>query len=225
VQNSSAAAHELSHNHCNHKLADVSCDGHQPNGGLPAICSQESSGHKQAAKCDFDGEIHPLPKWALGKWSLKLHNRLLLGEMINHVTTDFAIYCQWDGFAINPQHWTDEFLHYDYIGAPWMAEPPPYHPTLRVGNGGISVRSKRWLEACSTLKDKTSGHEDARCCCWEIDHFLDAGCVIAPLELAVRFSFEHPIPEYPSHTINDSFGFHGPHHFRTREDLVMPTKE
>ena len=118
-------------------------------------------------QCDFDGEIHPLPKWALGKWSLKLHNRLLLSEMTNHVTTDFAIYCQWDGFGINPQHWTDEFLHYDYIGAPWHSIPP-YHPTLRVGNGGISVRSKRWLEACATLKDKTSGHEDARCCCWEV---------------------------------------------------------
>jgi len=176
-------------------------------------------------KCEFDGEIHPLPKWIGRKWPKIVQNILLLEELVKHVTTDVAIYCQWDGFGINPQHWTDEFLDYDYIGSPWQATPPPYHPTRRVGNGGFSIRSKRWLETCASFPNKLVGHEDARCCCWDVDHFLNAGCTIAPLDLAMRFSFEWKIPEYPNHTINDSFGFHDPHHFGSRPDLVMPKKE
>jgi hypothetical protein len=33
--------------------------------------------------------------------------------------TEFAILVHEDGFIVNPECWSDEFLKYDYIGAPW----------------------------------------------------------------------------------------------------------
>lgn len=46
----------------------------------------------------------------------------------------------WDGFIINPQSWTNEFLKYDYIGAPW-----PWF-NHKVGNGGFCLKSRKFLE-------------------------------------------------------------------------------
>jgi hypothetical protein len=60
------------------------------------------------------------------------------------VSTDFNIVVQCDGFAVNARAWTDEFLQYDYIGAPWLWWGPPEE---QVGNGGFSLRSRRLYDA------------------------------------------------------------------------------
>lgn len=46
-------------------------------------------------------------------------NRIYLGLMPRVITTDFNIAVQADGFAVNLDAWDDDFLNYDYIGAPW----------------------------------------------------------------------------------------------------------
>jgi len=60
------------------------------------------------------------------------------------VSTDFNIVIQCDGFAVNAEAWTDQFLEYDYIGAPWLWWGPPNE---QVGNGGFSWRSRRLYDA------------------------------------------------------------------------------
>lgn len=59
--------------------------------------------------------------------------------------TDFCMTAHHDGFIINPESWTDEFLQYDYIGAPWKFYGPRFRDKKNqpaIGNGGFSLRSK-----------------------------------------------------------------------------------
>lgn len=182
---------------------------------------------KRIPQKPFSGRIVPTPEWFPdGKYEQReLLSRMMLEFMPTLVQTEFALFVQWDGFAINPQHWTDAYLEYDYIGAPWPWKWNPERPERRVGCGGFSLRSKRWLDACLTLPVKNTSAEDTHCCCFELDHFLKAGCRVAPLALAQKFALEHGNPEFPNHTINDSFGFHWRGHFGKRKDLTEPPIE
>src|SRR5690349_6482270 len=75
------------------------------------------------------------------------YNRFVVTELHNHFNTEHCLLIQWDGYVINPEAWSDEFLQYDYIGAPW--------DTNIVGNGGFSLRSKRFCELTATIKALT----------------------------------------------------------------------
>ena len=63
--------------------------------------------------------------------------------------TDFVINFHCDGFIQNPNAWDDNFLNYDYIGAPIY----PNGAFPFVGNGGFSLRSKRLCQKIKKLKD------------------------------------------------------------------------
>ena len=139
----------------------------------------------------------------------------LLSGLHRYIKTDVAIIVHDDGYALNRAKWDDRFLEYDYVGAPWPSEFPWTKPGKRVGNGGFSLRSKRWLETASRLeKLPLNVSEDLYCGVTHRDHFTRAGLHIAPLDLAMRWSFEHPIKEFPDWHLDDSFGFHG----RTKSD-------
>ncbi len=169
---------------------------------------------------NFDGKQAPLPSpWAKnGQWTLEDMADFTLTGLHKYITTDLAIIVHWDGYATNPEQWSDEFLEYDYIGAPW-----PEHmrflkrqadgkvgPHGRVGNGGFSLRSKKWLEAAAKLPKLPRGKsEDVWVSSTQLNHFLKAGCKIAPLAVAMRWSFEYPIEEFPEWKLSDSLGFHG----------------
>ena len=120
-----------------------------------------------------------------------------------HVNTGHALYVQWDGIAYNKDQWTDEFLKYDYIGAPWPWEPEGRN----IGNGGFSLRSKKLLDAClddrirlgterSVAEDNVIGSDNRE--------YLENTYNIkfATTALAKQFSFE--LGQY-----QPSFGFHG----------------
>jgi len=81
------------------------------------------------------------------------YSRFMLHEMADHVATDFALVVQWDGYVLDSAGWRDEFLEYDYIGAPW----PQFDDGRRVGNGGFSLRSSQLLRVCATLPDRWVG--------------------------------------------------------------------
>ena len=121
-----------------------------------------------------------------------------------------------DGCIVDGSKWTDEFLNYDYIGAPWrlpddeLSYRTPDGAIMRVGNGGFSFRSKKLLEAPTKLglkfSDNGTGfwHEDGWLCCHVRRELENYGVKFAPIEVAAQFSTEFPIPE----TI-ESFGAHG----------------
>lgn len=72
------------------------------------------------------------------------YSNITLRLMPAVVDTDYNIVIQNDGYAVNAGAWTDEFLDYDYIGAPWLWWGPPEE---QVGNGGFSLRSRRLYDA------------------------------------------------------------------------------
>jgi hypothetical protein len=51
--------------------------------------------------------------------SIKEWCRFILFDLHNFIETDFILLIHWDGFVINPEKWSKEFLRYDYIGSPW----------------------------------------------------------------------------------------------------------
>ena len=141
------------------------------------------------------------------------YNRFIQRSLIEHVRTEHVLIFQWDGFVLDPGAWTDEFLAYDYIGAPWPEATSP--PGRHVGNGGFSLRSRLLLEALlDPALDFDPSRPEDKVICRELRPQLEErhGIRFAPVELAARFSFEHLRTGAPS------FGFHGDFNF----PLAMP---
>jgi hypothetical protein len=126
-----------------------------------------------------------------------------LHELPKYIETDFCLSIHDDGFIINPHLWTDEFLQYDYVGAPWR-----FGHEFRVGNGGFCLRSKKFLDLCKTVPYQPGIHDDWHTCVTHRDIFLKEGCKYAPVEIAMLFSLESKIPEC-EYNLNNCFGFHG----------------
>jgi hypothetical protein len=158
----------------------------------------------------FGGEVAPLTADWLprGEWNKVEYSRFMIQGLADYIDTEFCITVQWDGYGVNKRRWNDEFLNYDYIGAPW----PTSMNLARVGNGGFSLRSKRWLETASMPRTSPpfNGEPEDDWSCNKFRAFYQSkGCKIAPIHAAVTFSIEWPLEEYPWWSIKDCFGFHG----------------
>ena len=76
---------------------------------------------------------------------LKGYSNLILNELYRYFDTSHCLVIQSDAFIINPEIWSNEFLNYDYIGAPWTMNIKPNNNISldlkknRVGNGGFSL--------------------------------------------------------------------------------------
>lgn len=143
--------------------------------------------------------------------SLEDYSRFMLFELWKHIDTDFALVIQADSWVLRPELWTNEFLDYDYVGAPWVADT---HFTaegvgVRVGNGGFSLRSKKLLKSFIDLNlpftdgGKGFTHEDGQISNYHRKTLEDSGIKFAPVKLAALFSHETDVPESVP-----SFGFH-----------------
>ncbi|MDR1696582.1 MAG: hypothetical protein LBR69_08175 [Endomicrobium sp.] len=145
-------------------------------------------------------------------------NYKIIYGLHKYVKTEFVLLVHYDGFAVNPEMWRNEFLNYDYIGAPW-----PKNRSLKDANGnicrvgnGVSMRSKRLLELPSKLDlpftpldfkpYKNMTNEDLFICVKNKHVFESAGMKFAPLETAKYFSHEAPIEEIKGIR---PFAFHG----------------
>ena len=148
-------------------------------------------------------------------------NYKMVYELGSHIHTEFVLSVHADGFVVHPELWRDEFLDYDYIGAPWPLPPKGDTTTYRDINGNIcrvgnsaGIRSKRLMDFPRKAKIPWTGeyaygkmwyYEDGFICC-KIRHLLEAeGMRIAPLEVAKYYSHEKMIPEVQGIT---PFAFH-----------------
>ena len=142
--------------------------------------------------------FHPVPDWPskLG-WS-----RSWWFDVPPLLRTAYTLNIQWDSWIWLPEMWSDEFLEYDYIGAPWW-----YKDGKNVGNGGFSLVSSRlkryiadhrWDYPCDTHVD-----DDLLCRKYR-PRLEEKGFRWAPERVAHRFAFEC---ERPTETWR-SFGFH-----------------
>lgn len=138
-------------------------------------------------------------------------NYKMVYELGGYISTDYAMIVHADGYIVHPEMWREEFLDYDYIGAPWPlpneGDTTTYRDKdgniCRVGNS-VGIRSKRLMDFPKKANIPWVGeyafgkmwyHEDGFICC-KIKHLLEAeGMQIAPLEVAKYFGHEHMIPE------------------------------
>lgn len=160
------------------------------------------------------------------------YSNITLRLMPAVVDTDHNIIVQNDGFAVNKSAWTDEFLDYDYIGAPWIWWGPPEE---QVGNGGFSLRSRRLYDALIDWRpsyrvegwpnldpkyyspNNRDGLNEDNLLAGPYRKYLEAnyGLRWAPTELAHRWSIECS-ESYTNPWFKQSLGFHGretAHHY------------
>ncbi len=150
--------------------------------------------------------------------SIEAFSEFCIKDLHVYVETDYVLLVQNDGFVLNPGSWDDAFLQYDYIGAPWIIQdefwfelfdfPRRLAGQTVVGNGGFSLRSRRFLETSSRLAAggafKKYQPEDLVLCVWDRDKVEAAGMRFAPPEVAEKFSIEGQ-----DHVYDKQFGFHG----------------
>lgn len=144
------------------------------------------------------------------------YNRFIIYELYKYIDTKFALIIQDDGFIKNPDSWRNEFLEYDYIGAPFALPQDNFSMRdqwgnlFRVGNGGFSLRSKRILEIATEKNLEWRPfhgfwNEDGFFCVNNRHVYEQEGMKFAPLEVAKYFSHEAKIPEIEGII---PFGFH-----------------
>ena len=142
--------------------------------------------------------------------SIEEFSAFCIKELNNYVDTKYVLLAQYDGFILNPESWSSDFLKYDYVGAPlsWKNWRIESLEPFTVGNGGFCLRSKRFLEASSRFSNEgkiTKFHpEDAALCLWYRDLFEKEGMTFAPVDLAMKFSVVEDYGVY-----DKPFGFHG----------------
>lgn len=114
-----------------------------------------------------------------------------------YLETTHVLNLHWDAGVLNPRCWTDDFLRYDYIGAPWW-----YVDGRNVGNGGFSLRSARLMKHLWEKRFPVISPEDETLCRGYRRSLEASGFKWAPEPLAARFAFEC-VP-----VRHKTFGFH-----------------
>lgn len=130
------------------------------------------------------------------------YSNFCLNYLYRYVRDDLVFIIQTDSFIYNSNYWDDQFLEYDYIGA-----PVEYYNNQLVMNGGFSIRSRKLLERISQYNYNGPHPEDRFITAIERKELENEGFKFAPETLAQKFAYE------PSKRYNifkhDSFGVHG----------------
>lgn len=156
-----------------------------------------------AAKIIFDLKCNSIDEW----------NRKIIQDLYKYVDTTHCMLIHADGYIRRPDLWRDEWLDYDYIGAPWPLPTDRYSyrdesgDIVRVGNS-VSLRSRKLMYTASLYPWKSfygNTNEDGFISCHHRKSLESRGFKYAPLEVAVHFSKEHEIPENVG---LDTFAFH-----------------
>jgi hypothetical protein len=125
-------------------------------------------------------------------------------ELPEQIRTDFILIISYDAWVIDASQWTDEFLNYDYVGAPWW-----YSDRFNVGHG--LLRSMRLMRFLAANKQRFPlVHPEDQLLCRQYRPALEAqGFKWASEQLASRFMFEctRPTPTSKHFIFHDVFNF------------------
>jgi hypothetical protein len=147
-------------------------------------------------------------------------NRFLMKDLYKYFETSHCLYVEADSFVINTDLWKEEFLEFDYIGAPWPNKIQ-MNPNLIlnmkkncVGSGGFSLRSRKLLKTIAktnfdSLKFPIK-NEDVIICHYLYEEMIDKGIRFAPPKLAAQFAMEDVHHLY-GQDADSVFGFHARH--------------
>lgn len=173
--------------------------------GAIKLISHKCPRTKRGSKIKFE---YVKPINSIDDW-----NHEIIYSLPKFIETEFALLVHPDGYVIRPDLWKDEFLEYDYIGAPWPLPTDDYSyrtesgRIVRVGNS-VSIRSKRLMDRVAKFEWKEyygNTNEDGFISVHHRDELEAEGFKFAPIELAVHFSKENELPENQG---VDSFAFH-----------------
>ena len=130
--------------------------------------------------------------------SIDDYSQFVIKQLGRYIDSSHVLLIQWDGFVNDPTMWSDDFLEFDYIGAPWIKGALKN----KVGNGGFSLRSRKLMDALRDDRYTPHNPEDV-CIAVTLREQLerDHGIRFADLETARRFACERG-PWHPA------FGFH-----------------
>lgn len=178
---------------------------YQTKENLEALKKSQEGIEWGAVKYIQQGNITDINSW----------NKAVIYDLHKYVDTDFAMFVHGDGYVVNPQAWRDDFLSYDYIGAPWPLPTDDYSyrtPTgelIRVGNS-VSLRSRKLLRLPQELGLEWKSYygntnEDGFLCVHNRDVLKRRGILFADLSIAKFFSKEHEIEENKG---LETFAFH-----------------
>ena len=148
------------------------------------------------------------------------YNEIILMDLHKFFETSHCLIVQSDSFVVNSSLWKEEFLQFDYIGAPW-SNKIQINPNLvlhleknTVGNGGFSLRSHKLAKTTAKIDFNSLKFplksEDIIICHYLYKEMLNNGIRFAPPELAAKFSMENVNHLY-GQDVNSVFGFHGKH--------------
>lgn len=213
-----------------------------PNEGALAIqhCQKFFNFGRSVLFTNVEGDADNIEVVNISKMtSVHDYNDFML-QIGNYLDNEFVMVVQDDGYVLNPNLWDDQYLEYDYIGAPWPLEARwidgfPDHisermwrvlPKNRVGNGGFSIRSKKFLEYSLQFTSCDGYGEDEILCQINYEKAIEFGIKFAPFELAAKFSYENPLIEFGhpwgtpiSLDTSKHFGWHGKNFLNTQELL------
>lgn len=141
------------------------------------------------------------------------YERQIICDLPKWFSTDFVLFQEWDSAVVNPDAWNDDWLTYDFIGAPWPygfheQGYPPCTANNCVGNGGFSLRSHRFAELTGELFKKSPDKQaalrlsDAWICRTIRPQLREQDMCFAPEHKAARFSCENRF-------YRGQFGIHG----------------
>lgn len=135
--------------------------------------------------------------------AIQLGTSLIASHEIEH---QLCMEC--DADILNPQQWREHWRGYDYIGAPWPKTIAP-SASVRVGNGGLALRSKKHAIACWRAAREYSSYLSpvAGDVFWSLVA-MKHGLNVPTVQDAIFFSFEYPVEEFPGWKRELSFGYH-----------------
>ena len=158
---------------------------------------------------------------AIDRLDYLAYSRFCVERLADYVDTDFCLCVQLDGFILNPALWDEDFLTYDFVGAPWSDKPHrPMQRDRNVGNGGFSLRSQRYLRLArecrwqpnwdeAPIPDRHQGNEDYFLNILNRDFLIERGIRFPTQAVAARFSIQSGDKIARGQRLSTVFGFHG----------------
>ena len=160
---------------------------------------------------------HNVPDWPTKEgWA-----RSMWFDVPPLLKTSHMLAIQWDAWIWDASMWRDDFLNYDYIGAPWW-----YKDGKNVGNSGFCLKSTalaRYIRKHRAQFECNTSAEDDLLCRTYRRELETAGFRWAPEAIAHDFAFECCRPSPTS----QHFGFHAAFNFGEvldRDRLIERTK-
>ncbi len=143
--------------------------------------------------------------------SVEDYNHFIFKLLGNYIDSEHVLVIQHDGYVVDGKAWRDEFLDYDYIGAPWT-----YTDGRNVGNGGFSLRSLKLQKVLQSEEFEFYSPEDEKIARYYRQTLeRKYGIKYAPDAVAHKFSFEMHKPLQPT------FGFHNYFHTPYQEPVIL----